>query len=305
MKTYRLATYNRTSNLSQWYAFHPNDSDGSEYLPYPEEIVRAWFKENSKSLLSPTSLYEDDPCDYWANHEYMISDIDDLYEYAAKHGCAWDHSYTIKGKTYTIDQMARTYNGDICMGDPYGNGDDNTTFWDWIASLHTLGVIDHDEIVLIYKGNRYTGEEKPMTLEDKKQELIKHFEDKPDILTARISEIVFDITDFIHCSKRMDDFINDYSREAWLMVLDWAWEFEYDWEINGRNETEDYFVEIDLYSAKKVKEQMKRRFSVCFTRQGRINIEARDENEARYIAMNNTKEIVWLEPEFDEVVPGD
>lgn len=155
MKYYNLATYNQTSNLYQWWANNPNGGD-AEYLPYPEDIVRRWFAEEGVSNSYAQLKGQRDPCDHWANYLYMTSDIDDLYHYAKDHGCTWTRILTIGGKKYTLDDLAKVFEGDIDIGDPYGKRDDNTPFWDWINSLHTLNVVEDNYVVCDIKKNKYT-----------------------------------------------------------------------------------------------------------------------------------------------------
>lgn len=156
MKTYKLATYNRTSNLYRWWANCPNESDDSEYLPFPEEIVQRWFAEEGVVGRYYHLIEQRNPCEYWANHLYMISEIDDLYHYAKDHGCTWTRYFSIGGKKYTLDNLTKIFNDEICLGDPYGQNDDNTPFWDWISSLQTLNVIEDDYVEVDIKKNRYT-----------------------------------------------------------------------------------------------------------------------------------------------------
>ena len=152
MEYYNLTTYNMTCNLGRWYAFSPNDN--SEYttdLQYPKEIVRKWLEESRLAENYNGCKEADDPCEEWVNNYYMISDIDDLYAYAKDHGCKWTRTLTIAGIDYTLDDLAKKFNGEICIGDPYGKGDDNTPFWDWIDSLYSLHVIREDTIEISYR----------------------------------------------------------------------------------------------------------------------------------------------------------
>ena len=91
------------------------------------------------------------------------------------------------------------------------------------------------------------------TLEQKKATLYTPFKNDPDVLTSRLSEVVFDLTELIQYTPyrdRMED-----SRAVWQDVLAWAWEFEYEWTYNIDQDNTPYGLEVQDFLDKKLKEE--------------------------------------------------
>lgn len=133
-----------------------------------------------------------------------------------------------------------------------------------------------------------------MTLEDKKTVLRAYYKNNPDNLITRISEIVFDITDYAHCSDKYKELIpeND-SRDEFQNFLTWAWEFEYDLVVNDKeNELYgDYLSMVEDFTEKKLKEYFSRTYTVVYQMTGRVRVKASSAAEARMLS--GGMEIEW------------
>ena len=91
---------------------------------------------------------------------------------------------------------------------------------------------------------------KELTLAEKKSALIEQHKDEPEVLTNLISEVVFDIT--LDMGNRFVSYDID-SRIICEEVRDWAWEFQYDYELTPP-EDHDYLTEVDTFAYSKIKE---------------------------------------------------
>ena len=88
-----------------------------------------------------------------------------------------------------------------------------------------------------------------LTLAEKKEWLTTKHKADPDTLATAISEITFDIT------TNLTYFFKKYdvdSRQIWEEVLNWAWEFQYDWENDPVQE--DYLSWIDNFAYFKIRD---------------------------------------------------
>ena len=92
-----------------------------------------------------------------------------------------------------------------------------------------------------------------VNLDDIKSALYKHFKDDPDALTTRIAEAVYDITTVAYTIYHDNTIFFD-SREVFASILDWAWEFEYDWQLTTQYEDSDYMIAIEEYAIEKIKD---------------------------------------------------
>lgn len=277
MTYYNLATYNATTNLFRW-GFYETDCDQSSYIHYPEDVVRAWFKENTPAQ-SPDAEYEKDPCEYWVNHLYMISDIDDLYAYAKEHGYSWERNLTIAGEVYTLEEMRKIFREEICIGDPYGQKDDNTAFWDWIESLYRLHVISDDIVQISY--NKPKEEQKPMEKKISKNSI------------PLLTEAVIEIVDVIDCERPCFRESFDDSRDFNYTISLWAEEF-LDWwdEEKSKSKIELYYLdEIRDFTLRKIREKETNSYRVHFSMSGYVDVRATSDEEARELARR--QEIIW------------
>jgi len=99
-------------------------------------------------------------------------------------------------------------------------------------------------------------EAEPQTLKEKKAKTLNLYKDNPERLVYSMTEIMFDIM----TNKPKDLFMHDAdSREIWLELADWAWEFQYYWDSIGGSDNldNDYLFDIDDFAEKKFKEYMK------------------------------------------------
>lgn len=88
-----------------------------------------------------------------------------------------------------------------------------------------------------------------LTLAEKKEWLTEKHKADPDTLATAISEITFDLT------TNLNNFFRKYdvdSRQIWQELLDWAWEFQYDWENDPVQE--DYLAWIDNFAYFKIRD---------------------------------------------------
>lgn len=88
-----------------------------------------------------------------------------------------------------------------------------------------------------------------LTLAEKKKWLTEKYKADPGTLATAISEITFDIT------TNLTYFFQKYdvdSRQIWAEVLNWAWEFQYDWENDPVQE--DYLSWIDNFAYFKIRD---------------------------------------------------
>ena len=87
------------------------------------------------------------------------------------------------------------------------------------------------------------------------KDIVMAYLTEPDIMTRRISEVVFDIMD----ATIWDDFRKhpnfDDSRYLFETILDWAYEFEADWLL--RDNDFDYIGTVEDFACKKMIEYMR------------------------------------------------
>ena len=106
-----------------------------------------------------------------------------------------------------------------------------------------------------------------MNLEEKKAKLLEEYKDNTENLIVSIGEIVFDITDYLHCEVH-EQVIDRDSRELFQTIMNWAWEFQYNWVFGEPikkaynwevldEDYRDYLLEIDYFSMEKIKEEFK------------------------------------------------
>ena len=76
------------------------DDDNSISVPYPEKIVWDWYAKENPGMFIDACKYAEDPCQEWIENHYMISDINELYQYAKNHGCTFEKHQNTDGWTW-------------------------------------------------------------------------------------------------------------------------------------------------------------------------------------------------------------
>lgn len=274
MKDIMMTIWRAATNL---YTRTECENDNLVEAPFPEELVRQWYYETGFDSTQSFRMW----LDYKADAYYT----DSLLTFAKSKGYKLIRNFQLGDRTYTLEDLWKVYNNNIAMND---EGFTDYPF-DWYCTLLDLGM---KELDLTYS---WTDEkEKPLTLEEMKEALRNHFKDNPDHLITRISEVVFDITDYAYCHPKFKENVPDNdSREEFQNILEWAWEFEYDLVSHDRqNEIfYDYLSSVEDFAEKKLKDYFSRTYTVVYQMTGRVEVKASSAAEARM--MSGGMEIEW------------
>ena len=267
METYDLSTYTSISGLYPVPEDENRYFDFDEYVPYPEDIVKAWFA---------TANVGEDDLERWLHETYMLSDTEDLFAYAKEHGCKWERNFILCGNHLTLTEMKEEFKHDMGIHPDESNVAADS-FWKWINDLIDCRVLTEDKITVAYT-----------PVKEKKSS-----KNSIPLLTEAVIEII-DVIDYEF--KAFRESFED-SRDFNYMISQWAEEYLDWWDKEEEAGTDhSYLDEIWNFVEKKARAEATHTYRVWYTMSGYAEVKACSEEEAKLLA--GGAEMTW---DYDNV----